>query len=421
MFWLIVQMWALLAVAALLGGVIVAWVLNSRQDVISEEVEAQIDAARTRLHACEAARSRAESRAQSLVQALAAANDRVKGLEDRVERLLEDAAPASVLRARTAELEQELNAARARLVSETSVARDLRARLEQVEARAGEVQAMRARIAELEELAAEAGRVAELEADAQALRAQAEELEQRIAASESDAYALRTSARESEAAHERAEEDAATLRASARELEAALDRAEDDAAALRAALTAAERAGDEADDDRAALRGQLGALESALDAAEDDAAELRKRARILESSVDEAEVASPNGLHEPIDLMGDDEEDSAREGAGDDDDDGAPRPPTFLEAPVHGDPDDLQRIKGVGPKLAQTLNDLGVFYFAQIARWSDRQVGEVDGQLRFRGRIDRDDWRGQARVLAAMRQGPPIFDAPPASDQSSAN
>ena len=62
--------------------------------------------------------------------------------------------------------------------------------------------------------------------------------------------------------------------------------------------------------------------------------------------------------------------------------------------------DDLQMIAGVGPKIEQTLHDLGIFTFAQVAAWDKPQRDWVDGYLNFRGRIDRDDWVRQAKVLA---------------------
>ena len=64
--------------------------------------------------------------------------------------------------------------------------------------------------------------------------------------------------------------------------------------------------------------------------------------------------------------------------------------------------DDLTQIKGLGPKLAATLGELGVTRFDQIASWSDADIDRVDAQLgRFQGRIRRDDWVEQARLLAA--------------------
>lgn len=75
----------------------------------------------------------------------------------------------------------------------------------------------------------------------------------------------------------------------------------------------------------------------------------------------------------------------------------APVPP-IAEA---GGGDDLTRIKGVGPKLVQQLRELGVTTFAQIAAWNDADIDRIDAQLgRFQGRIRRDDWREQARLLA---------------------
>jgi len=64
--------------------------------------------------------------------------------------------------------------------------------------------------------------------------------------------------------------------------------------------------------------------------------------------------------------------------------------------------DDLRQIKGVGPKLANLLNSLGVTHYAQIASWDDAEIDRIDAQLgAFQGRIRRDDWPAQARLLAA--------------------
>ncbi len=66
-----------------------------------------------------------------------------------------------------------------------------------------------------------------------------------------------------------------------------------------------------------------------------------------------------------------------------------------------GKADDLELIKGVGPKLNTLLISLGVTRFAQIASWSAADVGEVDQYLgNFTGRIARDNWVDQAGYLA---------------------
>ncbi len=79
---------------------------------------------------------------------------------------------------------------------------------------------------------------------------------------------------------------------------------------------------------------------------------------------------------------------------------GAGNRPEFLAAPRGGEKDDLKTIKGIGPKLEATLNSLGIYHFDQIAAWSRGNVEWADTYLSFRGRIDRDDWIGQARALA---------------------
>lgn len=75
------------------------------------------------------------------------------------------------------------------------------------------------------------------------------------------------------------------------------------------------------------------------------------------------------------------------------------RRPAEIEKP--GSPDDLKLIAGVGPKLEQVLNGLGVWTYAQIAAWSPAEVAWVDDYLQFKGRIGRDDWIAQAAVLAS--------------------
>lgn len=74
----------------------------------------------------------------------------------------------------------------------------------------------------------------------------------------------------------------------------------------------------------------------------------------------------------------------------------APPPPAAAAAP-----DNLQLLKGVGPKLVALLNGLGVTRFDQIAAWTDADIAAVDPQLgAFQGRIARDNWVDQAGYLA---------------------
>jgi NADH-quinone oxidoreductase subunit E len=75
------------------------------------------------------------------------------------------------------------------------------------------------------------------------------------------------------------------------------------------------------------------------------------------------------------------------------------RKPAALDKPAT--PDDLKAISGIGPKLEQVLNGLGIWTYGQVAAWSPEEIAWVDDMLGFRGRIGRDDWVGQATKLSA--------------------
>lgn len=77
--------------------------------------------------------------------------------------------------------------------------------------------------------------------------------------------------------------------------------------------------------------------------------------------------------------------------------------PRFRKEPSKAGPDDLKRIKGVGPKLEALLHSMGVFHFDQVAAWDDAQVAWVDDNLEgFKGRVSRDEWVEQAKLLAGQ-------------------
>ncbi len=79
--------------------------------------------------------------------------------------------------------------------------------------------------------------------------------------------------------------------------------------------------------------------------------------------------------------------------------------PQGLSDAREGGADDLKKISGVGPKLEGTLNGLGIYHFDQIAGWTSENVAWVDNYLSFKGRIDREDWIEQAKVLARAVDG----------------
>lgn len=74
--------------------------------------------------------------------------------------------------------------------------------------------------------------------------------------------------------------------------------------------------------------------------------------------------------------------------------------PSVLPAP-QGKPDDLTKIKGIGPKLSTRLNELGIYHFNQIANWDEAEAVWVEDQLAFKGRVTRENWVKQARQFTA--------------------
>lgn len=68
-----------------------------------------------------------------------------------------------------------------------------------------------------------------------------------------------------------------------------------------------------------------------------------------------------------------------------------------------GKADDLKAISGIGPKLEQVLNGMGLKRYADIAALTDADVARIEAELGLGGRIARDGWVEQARTLAKGR------------------
>lgn len=78
----------------------------------------------------------------------------------------------------------------------------------------------------------------------------------------------------------------------------------------------------------------------------------------------------------------------------------APKPALARAAAAPAKKDNLKRILGVGRQNEARLNKMGITTFAQIAAWSAREQADIGERLAFPGRIEREDWVRQARVLA---------------------
>ena len=66
--------------------------------------------------------------------------------------------------------------------------------------------------------------------------------------------------------------------------------------------------------------------------------------------------------------------------------------------------DDLKRIRGVGVLIEKKLNSLGVMRYDQVANWTQADIERFSDKLDFKGRIERENWVEQARILSAGGQ-----------------
>jgi predicted flap endonuclease-1-like 5' DNA nuclease len=72
-----------------------------------------------------------------------------------------------------------------------------------------------------------------------------------------------------------------------------------------------------------------------------------------------------------------------------------------VRAAVSSGPDDLKRIRGIGVLIEKRLNSLGVSTYEHIANWTAADIERISQSLDFKGRIERENWVEQARILSA--------------------
>lgn len=213
------------------------------------------------------------------------------------------------------------------------------------------------------------------------------------ASSASASAAAAPAAAATSAAADSSDADAEATAAAAEAEQATAAQAEADAAAASAAEAEAARAA-EAEAARAAEAEASRAAEAEAASAQADAdaaakAQADAAAAAAKAEADAAAAASAAATAAPA-------APAAPAGEGDG------TRPAALDGPRSGTADDLKRIKGVGPKMEQTCNALGFYHFDQIAAWTADEVQWVDQNLKgFKGRVSRDAWVDQARLLAA--------------------
>lgn len=66
--------------------------------------------------------------------------------------------------------------------------------------------------------------------------------------------------------------------------------------------------------------------------------------------------------------------------------------------------DDLKAIVGIGPFLEKKLHAIGIYTFGQIANFNQEDIYQINDIIEFfPGRIERDNWVGQAAELARKK------------------
>jgi len=131
------------------------------------------------------------------------------------------------------------------------------------------------------------------------------------------------------------------------------------------------------------------------DSAEDDIEDLIDAEELVDVVAEETQMSD--------DAPDDEDEEQEEEGGDEDDEDDE----QYVEVDVETEPegnsaanDNLKMIKGVGPAIEKTLNEMGICRFNQIAEMSEYDIDRVAHRLKgFRSRIYREDWIGQARDL----------------------
>ncbi len=75
--------------------------------------------------------------------------------------------------------------------------------------------------------------------------------------------------------------------------------------------------------------------------------------------------------------------------------------PVVVEAEPSSEPQDLKKIRGIGPAIEKKLHALEITHYAQIANFSTEDIERINGKLNFKGRIEREKWIEQAAELAS--------------------
>lgn len=126
----------------------------------------------------------------------------------------------------------------------------------------------------------------------------------------------------------------------------------------------------------------------------DHADEQEKRSETLAIRLDEVEKNFAEVEKQQLSALKEAREASMSEASNDDDSDHVQ------------EVDDLQEIVGIGKVFERSLHDLGIHSFRQIASFGPADIARLNHKLKeCRGRMEQDDWIGQAKELLFKKYG----------------
>ena len=80
--------------------------------------------------------------------------------------------------------------------------------------------------------------------------------------------------------------------------------------------------------------------------------------------------------------------------------------PLILTSPKPSGKDELIKIKGINNKIESDLNNLGIYHFEQISKWSNKNCEWVEEFLLLPGIARNNQWVEQAKILTLGKDTP---------------
>lgn len=78
--------------------------------------------------------------------------------------------------------------------------------------------------------------------------------------------------------------------------------------------------------------------------------------------------------------------------------------PLVLSSPKPVGKDNLQKIKGIDSTIENNLNNLGIYHFEQISKWSNKNCDWIEEFLHFPGCAKNNQWVEQAKILQSGKE-----------------